>query len=38
MDETSFKDLGLSDETLRAVSEAGYETPTPIQRRQSPTS
>ncbi len=26
-----FSDLGLSDELLRAVSEAGYETPTPIQ-------
>ena len=36
MDETSFKDLGLSDETLRAVSEAGYETPTPIQAQAIP--
>ncbi|MGE4411298.1 MAG: hypothetical protein AB7D33_12100, partial [Sphingobium sp.] len=27
----TFADLGLSDELLRAVSEAGYETPTPIQ-------
>lgn len=26
-----FSDLGLSEEILRAVSEAGYETPTPIQ-------
>lgn len=26
-----FSDLGLSDELLRAVTEAGYETPTPIQ-------
>lgn len=26
-----FSDLGLSEELLRAVSEAGYETPTPIQ-------
>ena len=36
MDETSFKDLGLSDEILRAVSEAGYETPTPIQAQAIP--
>ncbi len=27
----TFADLGLSDELLRAVAEAGYETPTPIQ-------
>src|SRR3546814_5656047 len=27
----NFADLGLSDELLRAVAEAGYETPTPIQ-------
>jgi superfamily II DNA/RNA helicase len=27
----SFADLGLSDQLLRAVSEAGYDTPTPIQ-------
>ena len=27
----SFADLGLSDELLRAVTEAGYDTPTPIQ-------
>ena len=26
-----FSDLGLSDNLLRAVSDAGYETPTPIQ-------
>src|SRR3546814_19864983 len=26
-----FADLGLSDELLRAVSEAGYDEPTPIQ-------
>ena len=26
-----FADLGLSDELLRAVTEAGYDTPTPIQ-------
>ena len=36
MDETSFKDLGLSDEILRAVKEAGYETPTPIQAQAIP--
>ena len=28
----SFADLGLSDELLRAVSDAGYTTPTPIQK------
>ncbi|KMW57820.1 ATP-dependent RNA helicase [Candidatus Rhodobacter oscarellae] len=28
---TSFSDLGLSPKVLRAVTEAGYETPTPIQ-------
>ncbi len=27
----TFADLGLSDELLRAVTEAGYDTPTPIQ-------
>ncbi|PXA85441.1 DEAD/DEAH box helicase [Nostoc sp. 3335mG] len=27
----SFADLGLSDETLRAVTEAGYSEPTPVQ-------
>ena len=27
----SFSDLGLTDELLRAVSDAGYDTPTPIQ-------
>ena len=27
----NFADLGLSDQLLRAVSEAGYDTPTPIQ-------
>lgn len=26
-----FVDLGLTDETLKAVTESGYETPTPIQ-------
>ncbi len=28
---TTFKDLGFSDATLRAVTELGYEEPTPIQ-------
>lgn len=28
-----FADLGLSEKTLRAVTEAGYDTPTPIQQQ-----
>jgi superfamily II DNA/RNA helicase len=32
----NFADLGLSDETLRAVTEAGYDTPTPIQAQAVP--
>jgi len=32
----SFADLGLSDELLRAVTEAGYDTPTPIQKQAIP--
>ena len=36
MDEISFKDLGLSNEILHAISEAGYETPTPIQAQAIP--
>jgi superfamily II DNA/RNA helicase len=32
----SFSDLGLSDELLRAVAEAGYNDPTPIQRQAIP--
>ncbi|MDQ8755927.1 DEAD/DEAH box helicase [Sphingosinicella sp. LHD-64] len=32
----SFADLGLSDELLRAVAEAGYDTPTPIQKQAVP--
>ena len=32
----SFADLGLSDELLRAVTEAGYTEPTPIQRQAIP--
>lgn len=31
-----FSDLGLSPETLRAVEERGYETPTPIQAKAIP--
>jgi superfamily II DNA/RNA helicase len=31
-----FKDLGLSDELLRAIADAGYETPTPIQEQAIP--
>ncbi len=32
----SFIDLGLSDSVMRAVSEAGYEQPTPIQKQAIP--
>lgn len=32
----SFSDLGLSDSVLQAVTEAGYETPTPIQAKSIP--
>ena len=32
----NFADLGLSDELLRAVNEAGYDTPTPIQAQAIP--
>ena len=31
VDHMKFADLGLSDELMRAVTEAGYDTPTPIQ-------
>ena len=31
-----FKDLGLTDEILRAITDAGYETPTPIQQQAVP--
>lgn len=31
-----FEDLGLSPETLRAVTDKGYETPTPIQEKAIP--
>jgi len=31
-----FEDLGLSPETLRAVADKGYETPTPIQEKAIP--
>jgi superfamily II DNA/RNA helicase len=33
---TTFDDLGLSPETLRAVHESGYNTPTPIQAQAIP--
>ena len=33
---TSFSDLGLSPEVLKAVTDAGYETPTPIQAQAIP--
>jgi rubredoxin len=33
-----FSELGLSAELLRAIGEQGYTTPTPVQRRPSPTS
>jgi superfamily II DNA/RNA helicase len=32
----SFADLGLSDELLRAVNEAGYDTPTAVQKQAVP--
>ncbi len=32
----SFADLGLSDELLRAVTESGYDTPTPVQKQAIP--
>ena len=32
----AFSDLGLSAETLRAVADAGYEKPTPIQAQAIP--
>ncbi len=32
----TFSDLGLSAEVLRAVTDAGYETPTPIQQKAIP--
>lgn len=32
----SFADLGLSDQLLRAVTESGYDTPTPIQQQAIP--
>ena len=36
MSVTSFDELGLSPEILRAVTEAGYTTPTPIQAQAIP--
>jgi superfamily II DNA/RNA helicase len=35
-DMTTFSDLGLSPEVLKAVTDAGYETPTPIQAQAIP--
>ena len=32
----SFADLGLSDELLRAITEAGYHDPTPVQQQAIP--
>jgi superfamily II DNA/RNA helicase len=32
----SFADLGLSDELLRAITDAGYTTPTPVQEKAIP--
>ena len=32
----SFEELGLSDEVLRAVKDAGYTEPTPIQKQAIP--
>ena len=34
--ETAFSDLGLSDALLKALSDVGYETPSPIQARTIP--
>ncbi len=34
--QTTFDDLGLSPETLKAVHESGYNTPTPIQAQAIP--
>lgn len=36
MDATTFTDLGLSEEILQAVTDAGYSTPTPIQAQAIP--
>ncbi|MEZ5647665.1 MAG: DEAD/DEAH box helicase [Alphaproteobacteria bacterium] len=33
---TTFADLGLGDEVLRALNDAGYQNPTPIQRQAIP--
>jgi len=35
-EKVTFADLGLSDETLRALTDAGYVTPTPIQEKSIP--
>jgi ATP-dependent RNA helicase DeaD len=34
--ETFFQDLGLSDAILKALTDVGYETPSPIQARTIP--
>ena len=34
--QVTFDDLGLSEPTLRAVKETGYNTPTPIQAQAIP--
>lgn len=36
IDSTTFADLGLSDDVLKAVADAGYEKPTPIQAQAIP--
>jgi len=36
-DTTSFDSFGLTDEILRAITEQGYSTPTPIQLKAIPT-
>lgn len=35
--QSSFQSLGLNDNILRAVTECGYTTPTPIQEQAIPT-
>lgn len=35
-EKATFADVGLSDETLRALADAGYVTPTPIQEKSIP--
>ena len=33
VDETTFAELGLSENILKAIGELGYEKPTPVQKR-----